>query len=208
MLLVIVVSNLMSEKFDQASRNLYVKPPPGIEHFIFGFSQVMADSLWIRVIQDFSYCESLAGKSNCVGNGWVYSNVNTVSLLSPHFRLPVYFGGLLLTIVVKDSEGASKIFDRAVALFPDDWHILYAAAYQAIFEEDNKPKAAKLLEAAAKNGAPSWVYALATKMYNESGQRELSLRLYQTLKESGASDEILVPVRNRLFPDSQKELSK
>ncbi|MCM2282246.1 MAG: hypothetical protein NDI61_10410 [Bdellovibrionaceae bacterium] len=40
------------------SRPLFA-PPEAIKYVTFGYSEVMADSLWIRVIQDIEYCENV-----------------------------------------------------------------------------------------------------------------------------------------------------
>ncbi len=197
-LVLILISNIIDVEVEPRARNFYFSPPAGIEHFQFGFQESTADALWIRVIQDFDFCEELAGEKICKGSGWVYQIIHSISRLSPHFRDAIYFGGLMLTVVVNDIEGASKIFNRAVELFPDDWPILYAAAYQAMVEEKDQPKAGRLLQAAASHGAPAWVYALATKMYMEAGQQEMGERLYESLKHLGMSEEILQQVRKRL----------
>lgn len=40
------------------SRPLFA-PPEQIKYFTFGYSETLADSLWIRVIQDIDYCEKV-----------------------------------------------------------------------------------------------------------------------------------------------------
>ncbi len=179
-------------------RGLRLAPPEGLEHFSVGFREVLADSFWIRVIQDFDYCDEPAGGKSCRGKGWVYQVIRAMADFSPHFRDGIYTGALMLTVVVNDIPGASHIFDRAVELFPKDWPVLYGASYQAMVEEKNKPKAARLLQAAAENGAPTWLYALATKMYVEGGEKAMAQSLYLSLKQSGLSEEILEQIRVRL----------
>jgi len=203
-LVLIIISNLNFNGDLTKANNLYMTPPQGIEHFTLGFNGIMADSMWIRVLQDFDYCENKVGRLLCEGQGWVYHLINSISYIDPHFRIPLFTGGLVLTVVVNDKEGASKIFDRAVELYPNDWPILYEAGYQALFIEKNKPKAAQLLERAGNAGAPKWVYALSAKMYTLAGEREYAERLYQSLKDSGATEEILKPVRDRLLGKGPK----
>ena len=202
----IVAGSLFTKDIDLQSRNLYLQPPPGLEHFTLGFSGLTADSLWVRVLQDFDYCENQLGKLKCQGQGWVYHVLDSISYIDPHWRVPLFTGGLVLTVIVNDHEGASKVFDRATELFPNDWPLLYEAGYQALFRENDKPKAAKLLERAAQNGAPKWVYALSAKLYTEGGEREFAEHLYQSLEESGATEEILKPVRDRLLGVGPKSI--
>ena len=108
-----------------------------------------------------------------------------VTKLSPEFRMPMLTGPLMMSVVIGDVEGASELFDYAVKQFPKDWSIAYRAGYHAMMEEKNNEKAAHLMEQAARNGAPGWVYNLATKLYTKAGEKELATRLYSELKSSG-----------------------
>lgn len=184
--------------------NFYFAPPKEIVHFHFGYREAIADSLWIRVVQDFDYCESEVAKKVCKSEGWVYHLLDEIGDLSSDFWTVHYFGPLMLTVVVNDMGGASKLFDRSVKLYPTDWHILYAAAYQAMIEEKNKHKAAHLLTEAAKNGAPVWLYALATKMYTEGGEQAMAQSLYDQLKQDKKfPPDILEQVKERLIKSNQ-----
>lgn len=48
-----------------------IYPLPFIEHLSLGYSENLADSMWIRAIQDFNYCEKKAEKK-CQAKGWLY----------------------------------------------------------------------------------------------------------------------------------------
>jgi hypothetical protein len=196
--LLVAVSNLSHFEFERSKKDLFYAPPDEVEHFHFGYQENIADSLWLRVIQDFDFCEQNIGHKICQNNGWVSKVLYSISKLSPHFRMAMYTGPLMLTVVVNDISGASRLFDRAVELFPNDWPILYAAGYQAMIEEKNKDKAAHLLEAAAKNGAPAWIYGLATRLYTEAGEKELAEHLYEGIAQSNLNPELLSQIRERL----------
>jgi tetratricopeptide (TPR) repeat protein len=175
-----------------------IAPPPMMERFSFGFSELMADLIWLRAIQDFDYCEQEIAQKNCQGNSWLYQMLDAAMNLSPKFRKPAAVGGLALTVLVNDMTGASKIFDRSVAAFPDDWAILYRASYHALYEEKDKLKAGKLLQRAAQLGGPEWLYQLASKLYTESGEKELAFRMYEDIKSQDLPEGILKTIRERL----------
>lgn len=172
--------------------------PPQFKHFTFGYSEQFADTLWLRAIQDFDYCERKIDKINCEGKSWLYQMLDLVSELSPHFRTVHSAGPLALTVIISDIEGASKLFDKAVRNFPNDWVILYRAAYHALYEENNRPKAATLLERAARNGAPPWTYSLAGRLYTEAGQRELGERIYQEISQDPNLKEVAERLKKKL----------
>ncbi|MEK6775216.1 MAG: hypothetical protein AABY64_14845 [Bdellovibrionota bacterium] len=173
-------------------------PPPHITHFTFGFAEQMADQFWVRVIQDFDYCEQKIAENTCRNQGWLYQMLDLITDLSPNFRMPHATGPLALTVIISDIEGASKLFDKAVKNFPKDWPILYRAAYQALSEEKNKEKAADLLYRAAKYGAPSWAYTLAGRLYSEAGAQELGERIYQEIDQDPNMKDIAKRLRGRL----------
>lgn len=182
---------------EQTTREL-VAPPASLVHFTFGYREAMADLLWIRSIQDFDYCEKKSAENLCQGNSWLFQTLDLITELSPLFRMAYSAGGMALTIIISDIEGASRLFDKAVLRFPTDWIILYKAAYHAIYEEKNNEKAARLMELAARHGAPDWVYALSTKLYTESGKRELAERLLHEMEQTELDPAILEAMRKKL----------
>lgn len=156
-------------------------PPPQIKNFTFGFSHQIADNLWIRAIQDLDYCEKKIAQNACLNQGWLYKMLSLIVDLSPDFRMPQTAGPLALTVLISDIEGASKLFDRAVENFPNDWPILYRAAYQAMEEEKNYSKAASLLTRAAQAGGAPWFNSLAGRLYTVEGRRDLAEAVYQDI---------------------------
>lgn len=178
--------------------NHFMAPPKEIVHFTFGYNEPMADIFWIRSIQDFDYCEQKIDKVNCRGNSWLYKILDVVTDLSPQFRTAHSMGPVALSIIISDIPGASKIFDKAAARFPKDWTILGRAAYHAMYEEDDRSKAARLLKQAAENGGPFWYYALAGRMFAEGGEMELGEALLKDLKDSNQPDYLIERLQKRL----------
>lgn len=176
-----------------------IPPPPHLEYFSFGYQMPIADALWTRAIQDFDYCEDLLAQNQCRGNGWLFQMVNTITNLAPDYQIAYRTGGLALTVIVSDYEGASKIFDKGIKMFPNDRHLLYRAAYHAMIEEKDPEKAAGLLIRAAQNGGSQWFYSLAAKLYTEAGKQELAGNLYQELKaQGGIGEATLMRIQERL----------
>lgn len=129
----------------------------------------MSDSFWLRAIQDFEFCDSPINEKECHGKSWLFQIIDTVINLDRTFFDAHYYGGLALTVMVNDFEGASVIFDKGVKQFPDNWPLLYAAGYHALIEEKNKVKAARLYYQAGIKGAPDWVAMMAGKLAADGG---------------------------------------
>lgn len=175
-----------------------MSPPVGIEHFTFGHNDVTADFFWIRAIQDFDYCDQLIAKNLCVGKGWLYRMLNSITDLSPKFRMPYATGAVALSVMVSDIEGAERIFDKGVKEFPKDWTILYRAAYHSLYEVKNKKKAADLFAKAGRNGAPSWVFSLAGGLYNESNERVSAEAILQEMIKTEVDPSIIKRLQEKL----------
>lgn len=184
---------------EQAARpRELLAPPHEIQYFTFGHREITADLLWIRAIQDFDYCEKKINQRDCRSGSWLYQMLDVITDLSPDFRMAYSAGSMALTVIISDLEGASKFFDKAVAQFPRDWIINYKAAYHAIYEEKNPEKGARLVEAAAQNGAPTWVHALAGRLYTQAGQLELAELLARDLEASGGDPQVINAIRRRI----------
>lgn len=179
------------------SRQL-VAPPQGIERFTFGYSEVTADVLWIRTVQDFDYCEKQIQENVCVNNSWLYHMLEAITNLSPHFRIPYAAGALALTVLISDIEGATKIFDKGVKNFPNDWPILYRAAYHYLYEVKDKKRAAEFLLQAGKNGAPPWVFALAGRLYSDSGHMELAESLLNQMIQTKQDPTLIKRLQDKI----------
>lgn len=165
---------LMLPKPQIEKRTEYIAPPIEIKYLTGGFQVAMADSFWLRAVQDFDYCEQKDNEGDCKNNSWLFQVLNLVTELDRRFEMAYMYGGLALTVLVSDSAGASVIYDRGVSEYPKSWPLLYTAAYHAMAEEQDKSKASRLYYQAFQNGAPSWTSLLAGRLAAESGETDFS----------------------------------
>ena len=169
-----------------------VLPPKQLVHFTFGYHDSAADSLWVRVIQNFGFCKNDMEKENYhdltrsgdahfdeilgekkaarCNRGWVFQMLDRITDLSPRFLMAYTMGASTLSIIVDDDEGASLLYAKGVKVFPHHWSLAYRAAYHELYEMKNFKKAANYLFISGQNGAPLWVQNLASKLYERSGQ--------------------------------------
>ena len=169
------------ETTKQNKKPFYFAPPELIRHFSFGFSDLYADILWMRLIQDIDFCSSQKGlpvydgktKYQCE-KGWSYKMTEAVTELAPRFLSPYEISGSIMSIVMGDKAGAKKIYDKGVKNFPNNWKMHFSAGYHYLLELKEEEKAAELLIRAADLGGPYWLYALAAKTYGKIGKLLLS----------------------------------
>jgi hypothetical protein len=179
----------------------YLIPPSNLIFFSLGYNEPLADLLWLRTIQDFDFCEAKTeqtAKSGRCKRGWVYHMIDAITELAPRFREPYVSGGLMLTVIVDDIAGASAIYDKAMAAFPNDGRLAYYAAYQALIEEHDPQKASNLLVIAGRNGLPPWVFALAANLQKRAGQLALAKSILEDSLKSAPSGHGAERIQQRL----------
>jgi hypothetical protein len=194
--------SIRSVGFGSKIETQYFPPPKQLVHFTFGYRAAGADALWLRAIQDFDYCDKKVSEKECVAKGWLFQVIDLATDLDPSFVMPHSYGALSLSVLASDSVGSAVIFEKGVRRFPKSWTLSYWAGYHALLEENDPGKAAKYLENAAKNGAPQWVYSLASRLYTDAGKKELALGLIHELESNGFDEKLLKRMKAKL---SQKK---
>lgn len=181
-------------------RELFLSPPQEIHHIHLGYFELLADSLWLRVIQDLDFCEKKDSSlpKSCGQQGWGYRMLNAITDLVPQFRMPYAAGSVVLSVLVGDRLGASALFEKGVKNIPKDWTIPYRAAYHYMLEDIHVERAAEMLLIAGKNGAPLWVYELAAKLYSKEGKREMVQSLLTNLEQDHFERETIERIKKSI----------
>lgn len=220
---------LSSQSLRPSNKERFLIPPPEyIEYFHFGFNESMADSFWLRWIQDLEVCMTYTHKptmldqptidqdearfhtpryKNC-DNSWAFKMLDTVTKLAPRYLMAYIGGAVSLSVLVEDYEGASVIFDRGTTVYPKDWTLLYRAAYHFLYDRKDFAKAARLLEQSAANGAPIWVKSLASRLYTKSGQVELGLNVLQSYRAQVEGNKIAEQDVDKRIAELKKQLKE
>lgn len=195
----LVLQNYVKEATTKQVKNQrFIYPPPSIKYFTLGYSDFMASSLWLRLSQDFLYCEkgrlsseditptSSEQKDKVVAilqrklkpskchKGWVYQMLKAITTLQPKFEVAYTVGATLLSVITDDREGARLLFEKGLDQFPTNWELNFRAGYHYLWEIQNPQRAAELLKRAVENGAPQWVAALSANLYSKLGQAHLA----------------------------------
>ncbi|MGZ6480603.1 MAG: hypothetical protein ACXWQE_14930, partial [Bdellovibrionales bacterium] len=142
-----------------------VPPPQSIEHFTFGFGPSIADSLWLRWVQDSDTCQSYGeykerpalpseDSKNFLKNprhkvcdySWGFQMLDAISKIQPRFKEVYSMGLIILAVMVEDYKGSTILYNRGLKEFPDDWRLNYQAAFHFLGDEEDLPRAARLLE--------------------------------------------------------------
>ena len=212
----IVFSSLSPTHSKIARQATYIIPPKEMVHFSFGFEEAMASLMWVRLLQDIDICEQSQKpasytsvtsieeildaevvESRC-NEGWVYHMLDRITDFSPQFLYAYVHGGLLLSIVVDDREGARHIFEKGLKVFPDHYNLNYHAAYHYLAEVRNPGRAAQLMRRTHELGGPAWLSLSAARLYAEDGMKEAGIMLLNDLIETNDDPEFVEAARERL----------
>lgn len=175
-----------------------IYPTKTIQDLNFGHKNSMADIFWLNTVQNMDYCENGAEErsynpgvgvdallnaklepSRC-DKGWVFQMLDFITDISPRFESAYLIGGVTLSVIVDDREGAKIIYDKGLEQFPKNWMLNYRAAYHYLLELQKPGRAADLLLQAYKYGGPDFIPTLVTRLYSKVGRAMLG---YTTLKE-------------------------
>lgn len=190
----------------EQKRSDYLPPPVAVKYLSIGMRYQFSDSLWLRALQDFDYCEKKINEMECKGKSWLFQTLNLATELDPVLHASMYrAAGLALTVIISDYAGASVIFDKAVRHHPDNWLVTYSAGYHALYEEKNKLKAARLYEQAARTGAPDWVYSLAGRLAADGGEEEYSKRILEQMIATNQDEKIIKRLRDKIAETEAKK---
>jgi hypothetical protein len=189
-------------RMNLVSRDERVLPPPqGMEYTHFGFNEVISDFLWLSYIQQVWNCHQ---SKQCYQN-WGFRVLDEASTLAPKFKSLYIYGATGLSILLDDDYGAKEIFDRGLVNYPDDWVLNYRAGYHYLIELGDEETAARLLNIAGDNGAQFWTKSLSARLYERSGNLDLSEEMIQTMILSSSSDEWIKSLNDRLFEIQRKK---
>src|SRR5262249_50094268 len=117
-------------------------------------------------------------------SSWGFKMLDAVTKLDPKFLMPYLAGTMTLSVLVEDYDGASKIFERGLQVYPDDWKLNYRAAYHFLFDKQDLKRAAELLSHSADVGGPFWLRSLAARLYDKIGQLELGISSLMEFRKS------------------------
>lgn len=193
LIIALSIASLIKTNFNYKKGRIH-PPPTGLENVHFDFNEIIADSLWLTYIQQAWNCQN---EKLCYPN-WGFRVLDEVTLLSPRFKNPYIHGATMLSVLLDDRYGAKVIFDRGLIEYPDDWLLNYRAGYHYLVELNNNEKAADLLNHASIHGAPHWTKSLAARLYEKSGNLEISEALIISLIASSNSPEWKESLQKRL----------
>ena len=111
-----------------------------------GYKRLISSIIWINTILD----SDLEHYKNHDYNSWMFIRFNTISDLEPKFYENYSFGGVYLSVIKDDLEGATTIFNKGLRIYPRDYNLLKDANYHFVFEVKNYSRAYEITQTLKK----------------------------------------------------------
>ncbi len=158
----------------------------------FGYERMTAAALWLRFLQN---THPVKVSPNEVS--WLYLDLEAITELDPEF-LPAYqFGGMFISVITEDRNGAEKILRKGMERFPQNWKLPAYLAYHFQFELNDPDGARPLyLRAAQLPGSPDVLKSIAASI--QSKQSQGGLAALEELERNATSPELKKRIQEKL----------
>jgi tetratricopeptide (TPR) repeat protein len=171
--LTLVVSGFINKSYDVpaisiSKQNAAVNVDSNILLFFSsGQRRLLADLFWITTLLE----SDIEHYKKVDLNSWLYLRFKTIISLDPKFLHVYNFGGKYLSIIKDDLSGAKDIFERGLLVFPNNYELLFNAAYLYAFEIQDYTMALKQYKRLLHfPQAPEYIKTLVSKIEFEVTQ--------------------------------------
>lgn len=199
-------SHLTRTVLPPAVETVWLPPAPVMQVLALGYDHVVADVLWLQVIQ--YYGGKLIAKDQHMPNLWPF--FDAITTLDPGFEEAYYFGSYLLADDLGKPDLALTLLDRGRRYFTESaasdavassarvsparvsreaWRYAYQMGFIHFFYRHDKAEASRYFQMAGTvPGAPPICNRLAAALSEEVGERDTARRMwglvYQTATDT------------------------
>jgi hypothetical protein len=160
--------------------NLYLPSGKFLEQVSLGYNQIVADIIWHQAVQyyggyrkelhDLAYFEGL---------------IDLVTDLDPHFVFPYVFGAVVMSQDMGSFESGIRILRKGMHHNPTAWELPFEIGFLSFVDAGDHEMAARYFDLASRMpGAPDQARRFAAFVYSKAGHDELSIRMWEELRES------------------------
>jgi hypothetical protein len=196
-------TELRLSSLNERAPNLYAQSAryhaDSLRRYSLGFDFVVADLLWLRLLDKARHKEVEPGKVS-----WEFAQLDAITTLDRKFERAYPFGAAFLSVFLRDELGARLMLEKWVRYYPTNWRAHYSLGYHLFFEmKQFKPAASHILKSASMRGAPEWLNSLGIRLLSETGSLSQALRmavsLYPALRDEMGKERLRFRVRSLIY---------
>jgi hypothetical protein len=165
--------------------------------FSAGNSRLISDLLWITTLLESDH-DHYKQKDL---NSWMYLRFKTIATLDPLFLQNYQFGGKYLSIIKDDIYGAKEIFDKGLDLYPEDYELLFNAAYLYAFELQDSKNGFELYDKVSRfKKAPKFITTLKYRLkYEKDRNLELAFKVLSSSLQVETDKHLIDKMKKDLY---------
>jgi hypothetical protein len=179
---------------------LYIPSPKAIKALSLGYTGLMADLYWTRVVQYFG------GKHYQRAEQYklLAPLLDITTTLDPHLLVAYEFGSIFLAQQPPEGAGdpaaAAALVQKGIRENPEAWRLWYHLGY-IYFDElhDSKAASEAFLEGSQVPGALPWMKVMAAALAQHAGEAETARYLWTQIYNSTADPDIRANAVKRLI---------
>lgn len=178
---------------------LYIPSPTVVRRMSLGYSGLLADIYWTRVVQYFGTKHRANAKQYLI----LEPLLEMTTTLDPKL-LPAYeFGSVFLAQKPPEGAGnplaAARLVEKGIRENPQSWRLYYDLGYIYWLELKDPAKAADAFERGSKvPGAHPWMRVMAAALAAHAGETETAIYMWTNILNSTEDAELRANGMNRL----------
>lgn len=143
----------------------------------FGFTNLAADGIWLKVIQYYGQHSLSDREYKYLGHMF-----DLLTYLAPKFKIAYNFGALLLVSDARDPAGAIKLLDKGISFNPEDWSIPFTKGFVNYIFIGNYREASRWFTISSRlDGAPEMAGRFAAFALKKGGDINTSRKLWMEI---------------------------
>jgi hypothetical protein len=178
---------------------LYIPSPKVVKRLSLGYSGLLADIYWTRVVQYFGSKHKAKAKQYLI----LEPLLHMTTTLDPHL-LPAYqFGSVFLAQKPPEGAGnpqaAALLVEQGIRENPQEWRLYYDLGYIYWLELKDPAKAADAFERGSHiAGAHPWMKVMAAALAAHAGETETATFMWTNILNTTDDQNIKANAINRL----------
>ena len=164
---------------------LYIPSPTVVKRMSLGYSGLLADIYWTRVVQYFGTKHKAKAKQYLI----LEPLLDMTTTLDPQL-LPAYqFGSVFLSQKPPEGAGeplaAARLVEKGIRENPQEWRLYYDLGYIYWLELKDPVKAADAFDRGSKvPGALPWMRVMAAALAEHAGETETAIYMWTNILHS------------------------
>jgi tetratricopeptide (TPR) repeat protein len=161
---------------------------------VLGYRQVVADLLWLRVVQEIGMRQQ-----SPEGYRWVYQATDTLTDLDPNFAYAYQAVGSVLGVWGGHPRESVAILRKGILYNPTVWELPFFLGYDYFYELHDLPSAANSFRMASElPHSPEYLPRLTARMMVQAGDPEAAREFLERMYQQDRDDRAKVALARRI----------